>query len=254
MNDILIIIFIFVVSFVSVIAFVYFWTDNIKNYPPLGLVVAEDENIIQKHLLFNLTVRFRFYKTKLNKQEKEYVYTYFYKYYNFKDENEIYNRIKSAIRYKHYKNKLSNCNLPHKDRLQAFFFVIKLCAIDGFIDFQEQKFLEECRIGLNISKQMYKTVSRKYFEKYFEKKETYNRKEGYKRVVRLPNYNRAYGILGITKEATAAEIKKTYRTLAKIHHPDKYFRQGDKAMKQAEEQFQEITQAYEIIKRKRGIN
>ena len=30
-----------------------------------------------------------------------------------------------------------------------------------------------------------------------------------------------YGILGVEKTATKAELKKTYRNLCKKHHPDK---------------------------------
>lgn len=48
-----------------------------------------------------------------------------------------------------------------------------------------------------------------------------------------------YSTLGITKEATADEIKKAYRKLASKHHPDK--EGGDTA------KFQEISVAYDIL-------
>ncbi len=38
------------------------------------------------------------------------------------------------------------------------------------------------------------------------------------------------------------------------HHPDKFATKGEKAIEQAEEMFQEITEAYELIKRLRSIN
>ncbi|MGH6734917.1 MAG: DnaJ C-terminal domain-containing protein [Methyloceanibacter sp.] len=59
-----------------------------------------------------------------------------------------------------------------------------------------------------------------------------------------------YSVLGVAKTATAAEITKAYRKLAKKLHPD--LNPGDKA---AEEKFKKITAAYGIIgdeeKRKR---
>ncbi len=51
-----------------------------------------------------------------------------------------------------------------------------------------------------------------------------------------------YGVLGVPKNATAAEIKKAYRKLAQKHHPDT--NQGNEA---AEARFKEISAAYEVL-------
>ena len=51
-----------------------------------------------------------------------------------------------------------------------------------------------------------------------------------------------YEVLGLTKEASADDIKKAYRKLAKENHPDLH--PGDKA---CEERFKEINEAYEIL-------
>jgi molecular chaperone DnaJ len=51
-----------------------------------------------------------------------------------------------------------------------------------------------------------------------------------------------YEVLGVSKQATAAEIKKAYRKLAIANHPDK--NPGDKA---AEDRFKEATEAYEVL-------
>ncbi len=51
-----------------------------------------------------------------------------------------------------------------------------------------------------------------------------------------------YEVLGLQKGASAEEIKKAYRKLAKANHPDLH--PGDKA---AEERFKEINEAYEIL-------
>ena len=50
-----------------------------------------------------------------------------------------------------------------------------------------------------------------------------------------------YQILGLTKSATADEIKKAYRKLALQYHPDK--NKG----KESEEKFKEVTKAYEVL-------
>lgn len=51
-----------------------------------------------------------------------------------------------------------------------------------------------------------------------------------------------YAVLGVSKTATADEIKKAFRKLAVKYHPDR--NPGDKA---AEEKFKEIGEAYEIL-------
>lgn len=55
-------------------------------------------------------------------------------------------------------------------------------------------------------------------------------------------YKDYYKILGVPKNATAEDIKKAYRKLAKQYHPDK--NPGDKA---AEAKFKEITEANEVL-------
>lgn len=51
-----------------------------------------------------------------------------------------------------------------------------------------------------------------------------------------------YSVLGVSRSASADEIKKAYRKLAMKYHPDK--NPGDK---KAEEQFKEATEAYETL-------
>ena len=51
-----------------------------------------------------------------------------------------------------------------------------------------------------------------------------------------------YKTLGVERKASAEEIKKAYRKLARRYHPDR--NPGDK---QAEERFKEISQAYDVL-------
>lgn len=52
-----------------------------------------------------------------------------------------------------------------------------------------------------------------------------------------------YEVLGVEKTATADEIKKAYRKLAKKYHPDA----NSDNKEEAEKKFKEIAEAYEVL-------
>lgn len=62
-----------------------------------------------------------------------------------------------------------------------------------------------------------------------------------------------YAILGISPDATDEEVKKAYRALAKKYHPDRVSHLGEDMKKQAEEKFNRLSDAYDNIKRSRGM-
>ena len=54
-----------------------------------------------------------------------------------------------------------------------------------------------------------------------------------------------YSILGVSKDATADDLKRAYRKLAKQYHPDAQHTEEDK--KNAEAKFKEINEAYSVL-------
>jgi len=55
-----------------------------------------------------------------------------------------------------------------------------------------------------------------------------------------------YEVLGVARTATAGDIKKAYRKLARKYHPD--VNPDDKT---AEEKFKDVREAYDVIRLKR---
>ena len=55
-------------------------------------------------------------------------------------------------------------------------------------------------------------------------------------------YKDYYKTLGVSKTASASDIKRAYRKLAREHHPDRH--SGDK---KAEDRIKEINEAYEVL-------
>jgi DnaJ like chaperone protein len=63
----------------------------------------------------------------------------------------------------------------------------------------------------------------------------------------------AYKSLEIEPSATNDEIKKAYRNMAKKYHPDKVNDLGEDVKKSATEKFRSVNEAYENLKKQRGI-
>ncbi len=60
-----------------------------------------------------------------------------------------------------------------------------------------------------------------------------------------------YGVLGLTPEASEADVEQAYRRLISQYHPDRMSGAADELRKQAESKASEINRAYKQIKSRR---
>lgn len=56
-----------------------------------------------------------------------------------------------------------------------------------------------------------------------------------------------YEVLGVSKTASESEIKKGYRKLANKYHPDKVNNSSESEKAEAEKNFKEINEAYQVL-------
>ena len=121
-------------------------------------------------------------------------------------------------------------NLDYSSRLQLTHFLFNLANIDGFVVPDEQALIDIITESLGL-----KTTDKRPAGAMFLKSST----------------DAAYAVLEVDKNATVPEIKKAYRAMAVKYHPDKVAYLGKEMRKTANEKFQKLNQAYELIKKER---
>jgi DnaJ like chaperone protein len=121
--------------------------------------------------------------------------------------------------------------MDYPSRLQLMHLIFNLAMADGTIVQSELNQLEQIAHDLGINEA--DTVSLKNM------------------FVKSTDW--AYRVLEINTTATIEEIKKAYRQLALKNHPDKVAYLGEEIKSKAQEKFQKISDAYETIKKERGI-
>jgi len=125
-----------------------------------------------------------------------------------------------------------NYNLDYSSRLTLLQFLFNVSLADGHIHINELRVIEHMADCMGISQNDFRSIKAMYYQ----------------------DSDSAYKVLGIEKEATNDEIKKAYRRLAVEYHPDKVSYLGEDFQKTANEKFQKLNEAYDKIKKERGIN
>ena len=64
----------------------------------------------------------------------------------------------------------------------------------------------------------------------------------------------SYRILEIEPTSSDDDVKKAFRTMAMKYHPDKVSHLGEDFKKVAHEKFRKVQEAYDQIKKERGLN
>ena len=121
--------------------------------------------------------------------------------------------------------------LDYSSCLQLTHFLYSLANIDGTVTEAEKNVLNNIYHGLNINVSEKRSVGSVF--------------------VKDDSIMKAYRILGVLPTAGIIDIKKAYRNLAAKYHPDKVAYLGDDMKKLANDNFQQLSHAYEIVKKER---
>ena len=123
-------------------------------------------------------------------------------------------------------------NVDSSSRLQLLHLLFGIAAADGHINVDEQNLLKLISSLLGISERDYVSLQSMF----------------------VRDGDAAYKILEIEKSAGNEDVKKAYRRMAMKYHPDKVHHLGAEYQKDAQEKFKKINEAYETIKKERGMN
>jgi len=122
--------------------------------------------------------------------------------------------------------------MNYSQRLQLFHYLVQIAMADGHFDKKEKGVLEAIGATIGLSEADYASVIAMFY------KET----------------SSAYTVLEISPSATDDEVRTAYRKMAMKNHPDKVATLGPDVQKAAAEKFRQVQEAYETIKKERGMN
>lgn len=122
-------------------------------------------------------------------------------------------------------------SMDHPSRLELVHVLFGLSKADGHIHPSEIKIIHTIARYLNINDHDFGSIKAMF----------------------VKDTKSAYKILEITPKATDQELKKAYRKIASKYHPDKVTHLGNEFKNLAEEKFKAVNDAYQSIKKERGI-
>jgi len=122
--------------------------------------------------------------------------------------------------------------LDHSSRLQLLHFLFGVSKADGKVHPREVEIIEKIAGYLGISAKDMGSIKAMFYE----------------------DTDAAYRVLEIEASVKDDEVKKAYRKMANKYHPDKVAYLGEDIRKAAGEKFRKVKNAYETIKKNRGMN
>ena len=123
-------------------------------------------------------------------------------------------------------------NMNYSQRLQLFHYLAGIANADGDFSKAEKDVLEAIAGAMRLSSSDAASVIAMYYKEP----------------------DSAYAVLEISPSATDDEVKSAYRRMAMKNHPDKVATLGPEVQKAAAEKFRKVQEAYETIKKQRGMN
>ena len=171
---------------------------------------------------------------KILKSELDFVRSFFIKQFGVDNANENIKLLQEIL--KQNINVLDVClqirhYMDYASRLQLLHFLFGISMADGQLHSREVDIIDQISRYLDLDRNDFLSIKAMF----------------------LKENGSVYKILEISSNATDAEVKKAYRSMAVKYHPDKVAHLGEDIKNAAEEKLQNLNAAYDQIKKQRGI-
>lgn len=198
-----------------------------------------DDNFLEAYLA--LAAKLILLDYSESKGKTSYINNYFNRFFKFSNYNfgdSLLFSLKYPIKTKTVTDWLKSHLKDEGARSQIVYFLTGLTLVTGKVTKRELAFLKEINAQLELDPDNLTQIIAIYASYSQEAP-----KSSIKQEIRKFDYE----IFGLSEKANQEEIKKAYRKLAKIHHPDNFANQSDYQQKMASEKFIEIQNAYERL-------
>jgi DnaJ like chaperone protein len=136
-----------------------------------------------------------------------------------------------------------------KDKFLLYFLLYEVAVINNIDSIDHDRVIQTIEKELEITERHKSYIKHKFTIDNLEeekKKQHKNRKNKYQKITDF-YLDDAYNILGVNNQTTNEEIKKAYRKLAQLYHPDKADQSDENQRETFKNKFQIIKTAYEVI-------
>ncbi|WP_213524278.1 TerB family tellurite resistance protein [Nonlabens sp.] len=173
---------------------------------------------------------------KVTQNELDYVRQYFVGAYGKERANAIFKVFNEVVK-KREVDAAKICNYlnartRYESRLQILHFLFGIAQADGHTSEAEIRVIYQIAGYLRLTERDFISIKAMF----------------------VKDQDNAYKILEIDKSVPDHEVKKAYRTMAKKYHPDKLMDMDEAYKKGAEEKFKKVQDAYETVRKERGMS
>lgn len=216
-----------------------------KGIVPVKMKFTQD-NLLEVYLA--LGARMILLDYKKSKGHTQFINGYFNRYfgdsnYNFGD--SLLFSMRHPVKLESACTWLNNHLDDVGKKSQVIYFLVGLALTNEHLDQRQLYFISEINDLLGIERSEFERIIAIY-RTYYETR-SQERDKSKRRISKQPISENLYVILGINKNTTAKEIKKAYRKLVKIHHPDAFTHASEAQQIMAKEKFIQIHHAYETL-------